>query len=107
MLRQVATNELLRDYFPKGTDLSTHSTQHLLAVENELNNRPRLVLNDRALAEPFGQATAPAVVESLGRLLARPMGAQIGMPLKCRRAPTSPSEHPRRCNWTLAECTSS
>jgi Transposase IS116/IS110/IS902 family len=39
---------------PKGTDLSKHSTQHLLAVENELNNRPRLVLNDRAPAELFG-----------------------------------------------------
>jgi IS30 family transposase len=39
MLRQVATNELLRDYFPKGTDLSTHSTQHLLTVENELTAR--------------------------------------------------------------------
>jgi transposase, IS30 family len=37
------TNGLLRDYFPKGTDLSTHSPQHLLAVENELNNRPRRV----------------------------------------------------------------
>jgi hypothetical protein len=47
------TNGLLRDYFPKGTDLSTHSTQHLLAVENEFNNRPRLVLNDRAPAELF------------------------------------------------------
>jgi transposase, IS30 family len=47
------TNGLLRDYFPKGTDLSTHSPQHLLAVENELNNRPRLVLNDRAPAERF------------------------------------------------------
>ena len=35
------TNGLLRDYFPKGTDLSAHSLQHLLAVENELNNRPR------------------------------------------------------------------
>ena len=33
-----------RDYFPKGTDLSTHSMQHLLAVENELNKRPRIVL---------------------------------------------------------------
>jgi transposase, IS30 family len=55
MLRQVATNGLLRDYFPKDTDLSTHSTQHLLAVENELNNRPRLLLlNDRAPAELFG-----------------------------------------------------
>ncbi len=32
-------NGLPRDYFPKGTDLSAHSPQHLLAVENELNNR--------------------------------------------------------------------
>jgi transposase, IS30 family len=47
------TNGLLRDYFPKGTDLRTHTPQHLLAVENELNNRPRLVLNDRAPAELF------------------------------------------------------
>jgi IS30 family transposase len=46
-------NGLLRDYFPKGTDLSTHSPHHLLAVENELNNRPRLILNDRSPAELF------------------------------------------------------
>jgi transposase, IS30 family len=39
--------------FPKGTDLSTHSSRHLLAVENELNNRPRIVLNDRTPAELF------------------------------------------------------
>jgi transposase, IS30 family len=44
-------NGLLRDYFPKGTDLSAHSPEHLLAVENELNNRPRHVLSDRAPAE--------------------------------------------------------
>src|SRR5215218_158512 len=43
---------------PKGTDLSTHSTQHLLAVENELNNRPRLVLNDRPPADLFGALLA-------------------------------------------------
>lgn len=47
------TNGLLRDYFPKGTDLSVHSAQHLRAVENELNNRPRLVLNDQAPAVMF------------------------------------------------------
>jgi transposase, IS30 family len=52
------TNGLLRDYFPKGTDLSTHSRQHLLAVENELNNRPRIVLNDRAPAELFSALLA-------------------------------------------------
>ena len=43
------TNGLLRDYFPRGTDLSTHSSRHLLAVENELNKRPRIVLNDHTL----------------------------------------------------------
>jgi IS30 family transposase len=47
------TNGLLRDYFAKGTDLSVHSPQHLLAVENELNNRPRHVLDDQAPAELF------------------------------------------------------
>jgi transposase, IS30 family len=52
------TNGLLRDYFPKGTDLSAHSPQHLLAVENELNNRPRIVLNDRAPAELFSALLA-------------------------------------------------
>jgi transposase, IS30 family len=39
------TNGLLCDYFPKGTDLSSHSSEHLLAVEDELNNRPDFVLN--------------------------------------------------------------
>jgi transposase, IS30 family len=46
-------NGLLRDYFPKGTDLASHSPEHLRAVENELNNRPRLVLEDRSPAELF------------------------------------------------------
>lgn len=47
------TNGLLRDYFPKGTDLSSHSPEHLRAVENQLNARPRQVLNDRSPAEVF------------------------------------------------------
>jgi IS30 family transposase len=47
------TNGLLRDYFPKGTDLTTHTAEHLLAVENELNARPRIVLNDRPPQELF------------------------------------------------------
>jgi IS30 family transposase len=51
-------NGLLRDYFPKGTDLSTHSPEHLMAVENELNSRPRRVLNDQAPAELFAALLA-------------------------------------------------
>lgn len=47
------TNGLLRDYFPKGTDQSVHSAKHLLAVENELNNRPRRVLNDQTPEDLF------------------------------------------------------
>jgi IS30 family transposase len=52
------TNGLLRDYFPKGTDLSVHPPGHLLAVENELNNRPRHVLGHRAPAELFAALLA-------------------------------------------------
>jgi transposase, IS30 family len=47
------TNGLLRQYFPKGTDLSVHPADHLLAVEDELNRRPRMVLNDRAPIDLF------------------------------------------------------
>jgi IS30 family transposase len=52
------TNGLLRDYFPKGVSLAKHPPQHLLAVEGELNRRPRMILGDRCPADLFAALLA-------------------------------------------------
>ena len=56
------TNGLLRQYFPKGTNLAGHSPAHLAAVADELNGRPRKTLGWKtpaeALAEILDQDTA-------------------------------------------------
>jgi IS30 family transposase len=49
------TNGLLRQYFPKGTDLSAHSAKALAAVAATLNSRPRKALEWRTPAEAFDE----------------------------------------------------
>jgi transposase, IS30 family len=54
------TNGLLRQYFPKGTDLSAHSGEHLQAVADELNGRPRKTLGWRTPAQALDEVLAQA-----------------------------------------------
>lgn len=55
------TNGLLRQYFPKGIDLGAVTDQEFHDAVDELNNRPRLVLGDRAPAQVMRRWLRPPI----------------------------------------------
>jgi IS30 family transposase len=62
---QRATNEnfngLVREYLPKGMDLSTVTTEQLKLIEDKLNNRPRKVLGFKTPNEVFSQLARDSI----------------------------------------------
>jgi transposase, IS30 family len=54
------TNGLLRQYFPKGTNLAVHSREHLQAVADQLNARPRKTLGWKTPAQALDEVLIPA-----------------------------------------------
>jgi IS30 family transposase len=53
------TNGLIREFLPKGTDLSSYTPTELRRLENLLNERPRKVLNFASPQEIFQEMTKP------------------------------------------------
>jgi IS30 family transposase len=72
------TNGLLRQYFPKGTDLPDHDAEQLAAVAEELNTRPRKTLGWPTPAARLADVTAGPARVRVGAAKALPAGRVPG-----------------------------
>jgi len=59
------TNGLLRQYFPKGTNLSQHGADELSAVAHSLNTRSRMTLGWQTPAEALARLLKQDMIEGV------------------------------------------
>jgi len=83
------TNGLLRQYFPKGTDLSVHSAEDLDWVAQELNDRPRKRLAFNKPIELIGDLLLRSPGELADPLTGRGPARNSGRGGRCRRGRTA------------------
>ena len=84
------TNGLLRQYFPKGTDLSGHSADEIAAVATALNTRPRKTLKWKTPAEALDKLVRWANTNPLRRPLESALAAAVAVvhePAAMNRSP--------------------
>ena len=86
------TNGILRDYFPKGGDLSVYSLEHLQAVEDELNRRPRLVLREPLSGRALRRTASVSGSAGVATLTGTHLAAQWSV-FSCRRQTRSLRSH--------------
>jgi hypothetical protein len=80
------THGLLRQYFPKGTDLSRWNAEEIGAVANTLNSRPRKTLGWTTPAEAFNHAAQRTSRSSRPRAAAAPSAMK-----RCTIGPGAPA----------------
>jgi IS30 family transposase len=81
------TNGLLRQYFPKGTDLARHAPGDLAAVADALNTRPRKTLGWKTPAEALSEYLDNCQRAALRRPVESALGSVVAVDDRARGGP--------------------